>query len=105
MNTTPSREGSGLRVQFKYFAMVREITGKKDESITLPKGAVAKDALRALSENYGEKFTSYTLTEKGELRGELTLLINGEAIESSALDRVELKDGDVLIIMPPVGGG
>ena len=61
--------------------------------------------LKELSNRYGEKLSEYLFDDKGHLRESLSLLVNGQAINTSNLDTTKLKDGDLVVILPPIGGG
>jgi len=97
-----------LRVSVRFFASLRELVGKKMEQIEFPdseKVTVGK-VLKRLSEVYGRDFVEYVFDrETGEIQSYLLLLVNGRSI--TALEGLETKfmDGDVLAILPPVGGG
>ncbi len=93
-----------ISITLKYFATIRDITGKKEELLSLKKGYSIMDALTKLSEIYGEKISQFIFDEKGEIRENLTFLINGQAIKNENLNR-KLKDGDVFVILPPISGG
>jgi len=85
--------------------MVRDITGKKEESLSLKKGYSVMDLLIKLSEIYGEKISRFVFDEKREARENLTFLINGQAVKSESLNETKLKNGDILVILPPISGG
>jgi len=88
----------------RFFAALREIVGKKEETLEFPNHAsvTVGSALKELTRLYGKKFTDYIYDVKvPEVRGYLQMLVN----EKSATLRTRLKDGDVLVIVPPVGGG
>lgn len=97
-----------LRVSVRFFASLRELVGKKVEQIEFSdseKVTVGK-VLKRLSEVHGKDFVEYVFdSETGEIRSYLLLLVNGRSITS--LEGVETRflDGDVLAILPPVGGG
>ncbi|MCP8316355.1 MAG: MoaD family protein [archaeon] len=93
-----------ISINLKYFAMIRDITGKKEESLSLKKGYGIMDLLIKLTEIYGEKIFQFIFDEKREIRENLTFLINGQVIKSENLNR-KLKDGDILVILPPKIGG
>lgn len=62
--------------------------------------------LKTLSQKYGKSFGDYIYNgETGQPKNFLQFLINGTSTQT--LDGLEtvLKDGDVLAILPPVGGG
>lgn len=97
-----------LQVSVRFFTVLREVTGKKEEKLQFPEGIkVSVDSvLKSLAQNYGKHFADYVYArETGAVKGFLQFLINGKS--ASTLDGLEtvLEDGDVLAIVPPVGGG
>lgn len=97
-----------MKVSVRFFASLRELVGKKvellefsdSEEITVEKG------LKRLNDLYGKDFVEYVFDRKtGEIRGYLTLLVNGRSITILNGLETKLMDGDVLAILPPVGGG
>lgn len=92
----------------RFFASLRELVGKKVEYIEFQGGeeATVEKVLKRLSEIYGKDFVEYVFDrETGEIQSYLLLLVNGRSI--TVLDGLETRliDGDVLAILPPVGGG
>ena len=62
--------------------------------------------LKTLVQCYGERFVEYVYDENtGEVKGFLQFLVNGKSATIIDGLQTELKDGDVLAILPPVGGG
>lgn len=62
--------------------------------------------LKTLKGAYGKKFTEYVYdAETGQVRSFLQLLINGRSASTMNGLQTIVKDGDVLAILPPVGGG
>ena len=94
-----------VSITLKYFATIREITGKKEESLSLKKGYNAMNLLNKLAEIYGERLSQFIFNEKREPKENLTFLINGQAIKSENLNERKLKDGDTFVILPPISGG
>ena len=97
-----------MQIQIRYFTSLREIVGKREETLSFPDAqkTTVTDALKMLQTKYGAPFTDYVFNpQTGQLKAFLQFLINGTSI--TALQRLEtpLKDGDVLAILPPVGGG
>jgi MoaD family protein len=88
--------------------MLREITGKKEETLTfqIRKPITVKQILSKLSKEYGKDFNEYVYNaDTGEVRGFLQFLINGRSVSLEKGTEAELHDGDVLAIIPPVSGG
>ena len=97
-----------MEVKVRFFTNLREIVNKREETVTfISGGKVTVDfVLETLSQKYGKPFKEYVYNGKtGQPQGFLQFLVNGNS--TSALNRLEteLKDGDVLAILPPVGGG
>jgi len=93
-----------LDVEVKFYAMLREIAGKKVERVSLPPKSSVRDLIDLLVERYGE-FERYIYDSEKRVRGYLSYMLNG--ININSLDKFDtaLKDGDVLSLLPPVGGG
>jgi MoaD family protein len=88
--------------------MLREITCKKEETIIFPKSepVTIKLVLTKLSKEYGKSYNEYVYDLKtGEVRGFLQFLVNGRSVSPTKGIDTKLRDGDVLAIVPPVGGG
>ena len=95
-------------VKVRFFTSLREIVNKREETICLAEGqkATVKLVLKKLSEKYGNAFTEYVYNGKSEQpKNFLQFLINGVATSTLKGLETELKNGDVLAILPPVGGG
>ena len=92
----------------RFFASLRELVGKKVEYIEFQGGEEAhvEKVLKRLSEIYGRDFVEYVFDrETGEVRSFLLLLVNGRSITTLEGLETKFSDGDVLAILPPVGGG
>ncbi|MDH5374727.1 MAG: MoaD family protein [Candidatus Bathyarchaeota archaeon] len=92
----------------RFFAALRELVGKKVESLEFLNGeeATVERVLKRLVELYGKDFIEYVFDrETGDIQSYLTLLVNGRSITTLDGLRTRLTDGDVLAILPPVGGG
>ena len=92
----------------RFFAALRELVGKKVETLEFPNGeeVTVERVLKSLVELYGKDFIEYVFDrETGDIQGYLTLLVNGRSVTTLDGLRTRLTDGDVLAILPPVGGG
>lgn len=94
-----------MKVEVKFYAMIREIAGKKVEMVALPIKSSVRDLIDLLVERYGSEFERYIYDRDKKVRSYLSYMLNGVNINS--LDRLDtaLKDGDVISLLPPVGGG
>ncbi len=97
-----------MKVSVRFFTVLREITTKKADTLYFEEGETVTIGmvLEKLSAHYGKPFTNYVFDpQSGDVRGYLQFFVNGQS--AAALKRLETKlhDGDVVAIVPPVGGG
>ena len=81
---------------------------KREDALTFPldKQVTVDFVLKTLSQKYGKPFTDYVYDGKtGNPKGFLQFLVNGNSTSALKGLETELRDGDVLAILPPVGGG
>ncbi len=100
--------GAKMEVKVRFFTSLREITGRREETLSFPDGnSITVDAvLKKLANKYGKPFEEYVYDDKsGEPKGFLQFLINGNSTQTTSGLQTEIADGDVLAILPPVGGG
>ena len=97
-----------MEVKVRFFTNLREIVNKREETLTFTQGEkVTVDlVLKTLAQKYGKPFTEYVYNGKtGQPKNFLQFLVNGTSTSTLNGLETELKDGDVLAILPPVGGG
>lgn len=89
----------------KFFALVRELTGKREEEVDLDDKATVRTLLDRLVDEYGPKFRDYLFDATSQPRGHLQFLIDGRNIALMQGLNTALRDGNSFAILPPVGGG
>jgi MoaD family protein len=96
-----------LEIKVRFFTNLREIIGKREETLVLAEdNLTVASVLKTLSKKYGHPFDDYVYDDKTKNpRKFLQFLINGTSISTLNRFETELKDNDVLAILPPVGGG
>ncbi len=97
-----------VEVKVRFFTSLREIVGKREEILSFPEDVtVTVDlVLKTLSKEYGAPFTEYVYEEKtGKPKSFLQFLVGGTSTSTLNGLETQLKVGDVLAILPPVGGG
>ena len=95
-----------MRVKVKFFASIREITGKKEEDVEVPDNTTVEELIEILSSKYGREFSDYVYDERtGKPRDHLQFLIDGRSASTLQGLKTRLRDGCNFAIIPPVGGG
>jgi len=94
-----------LKVKVKYFTYLRELIGKREEEYEFEKELTIGELIKFIAEKYGKEAERYLFEENGRLKEILSFLVNGKSIMSLDGPKTKLKDGDIVAIIPPVGGG
>jgi len=94
-----------MKVEVKFFTTLREITGKNIETIQLQNSITIDELINLLAEKYGKKFREYIYNKEGKVQDFLSFLVNGKNINVLQGFDTKLKQGDIVAILPPVGGG
>jgi len=96
-----------VQIKVRFFTSLREIVGKREETLNFDDGTVTVDlVIKTLSEKYGSPFKEYVCNDKtNQPKSFLQFLVNGNSTSTLNGLQTELKDSDVLAILPPVGGG
>lgn len=90
-----------LRVSVKYYNIVADFLGRREEQRLLPAGTTVRGLVEALASE-SAPFHRLVYTSGKQVGGQVRLFRNGEAV----LDLDEpLADGDELRIFPVIAGG
>jgi len=96
-----------LRVKVRYFTTLRELAGNAEEEIEIGESSVLADLIDEVASKYGREARDYLYRkqEKAEVDPSIYLLINGMNARMLSGLKTRLRDGDVVAIIPPIGGG
>jgi molybdopterin synthase sulfur carrier subunit len=97
-----------LEVKVRFFTNLKEIVNKREETLTFTEDEkITVDlVLKMLAKKYGNPFMDYVYDgQTGQPKNFFQFLVNGNSTSTLSGLETELKDGDVLAILPPVGGG
>lgn len=81
-----------MRINLRYFAIVRETLGRSNEVRELPDGATVGDVLNLLDAE---------APRLADMRRSMMLMVNQEYVDAEH----PLRDGDEFVLIPPVSGG
>lgn len=97
-----------MQVSVRFFTTLREVTGKREETLKFQddKTVTVDTILKQLVKRHGKGLVEYVYDHKtGNVKGFLQFLVNGRSTSTLSGLQTRLSDGDVLAIIPPVGGG
>lgn len=92
------------KIKTRYLAFLREETKKMEEELDLPTDSTIHEYLRELLKRYSG-LRRYLLDPQGNLRDGINVAVNGDVIRRSEYGSTILKDGDEVVIIPPISGG
>ena len=81
-----------MQIHLRYFAVLREATGREAEDLALPEGATIEDARSALAAQY---------PSLARVLPACAASVNRSYVTKDAA----LAEGDELVFIPPLGGG
>lgn len=92
-------------MKVKYFTVLRELIGKKEEEIELKRATTVGDLIALIAQRHGREVESYLYDADGKVKSFLQFLVNGKSIATLGGLETKLTNGDIVAIIPPVGGG
>lgn len=92
-------------VKVKYFGMLREIVGSREERLKVDDQLSASEVIKLLAEKHGDQFSEFVLEKDGSLRNGFAYAINGSSVSESKLSSTKCKDVYEFVILPPISGG
>jgi|GEM_PF-1621594 len=96
--------GSEIRVFFRGLPTEAE-NGAEELDASLPAGVTVADLLDRLAKASGGKTLRVLDPERGTLRPEFLLTLNGRFLEKARFSATALQDGDVVEVFPVPAGG
>ncbi|MEM2341450.1 MAG: MoaD/ThiS family protein [Candidatus Bathyarchaeia archaeon] len=102
------------RVKVKYFGMLHELLGVREEEYYVDNATLADLLLRYIPSNHNDAAKQWRETIFVTIKGEVAINKDGTPIikdhiilvgGKSAEMNYKLRDGDEIAILPPVGGG
>ena len=93
-----------VKVEVKFLATIRVITSESSIELLCTHHDTAGTVMQMLVEKYKRKFEKVIMNGTN-LKSSIKMIINGRDVEYlNGLD-TQLKDGDVIVIIPPIAGG
>jgi len=95
-----------ITVKVQTILYLSKIVGAREIEISVPNKSTLQEILEKMVDTYGDKLASHLFQPKSTtLLPYLRLMVNGRDIAFLDGMSTELKEGDEILIMPPVSGG
>ena len=94
-----------MRVKVRYFATLRELAESAEEEIKIEDDGTLDDLIEKVTSKYGKKARNLLRLYHKEADQSIYFFINGTNARMLSGVDTKLKEGDIIAIIPPVGGG
>ncbi len=94
-----------MKVKVRYFTTLRDLAGSAEEELRIEDGATLARLIKEVALKYGEKAGTYLYQNGDKVDPAIYFLINGINSRIISGSDTILRDGDVVAIIPPIGGG
>jgi len=95
-----------MKVTLHTILEIKDVIGQRLTEIELPSGSTVDDFLAYMKERWGDELSiSLFHPNSVEVLPYVRVMVNGQTIEFLEGRDTLLKDGDEILILPPVSGG
>ena len=91
-------------VKIKYFNILREVVGIKDEFYTFSSIPMIQTVLEEACLKHNTSLREKLFDHSGKLRLAILIFVNSQLVHHNQLDR-KLSDNDEIYLFPVIGGG
>ncbi len=85
---------------------LKRVIGRGEIELSLPEKSTMEGLLAAMVKRWGDELASHLFQQKGSsVHPHIRLMVNGQDIAFLNRMQTVLKDGDEVLILPPVSGG
>jgi len=95
-----------LKIRVRYFTTLQELARTREEELEVEEGINLAKLIEKISSKYGQEAFNY-LHDKttGKIDTTLKFLVNGVDFRRLQGFETRLKEGDIIAIIPAIGGG
>ncbi len=95
-----------MKVTLHTILGIKEVIGQRLTEIELPQASTIEGLLTSMRERWGEGLSTRLFQpESGTVLPYVRIMVNGQAIDFLQGMETPLKEGDEVLILPPVSGG
>ena len=95
-----------MKVTLHTILGLKDVIGQRLTEVDLPQGSTVEDFLTYLRERWGDKLSTRLFDpDSGAVLPYVRIMVNGQTIDYLEGMETPLKEGDEVLILPPVSGG
>ncbi|HET6883559.1 MAG TPA: MoaD/ThiS family protein [Pirellulales bacterium] len=94
-----------MHVRVEFTGQLQTAIGRTSDRVELPGGATVAMLLVQLAQRCGDPVRPHLLSASGQLQPSLLVAINGTASPSQQAAATVLRNGDTVVLLPPIAGG
>lgn len=95
-----------MKIKVRYFTTLRELAGTEEEELEMEDRGILAKLIKKVSSKYGEEAFEYLHDKStGKIDPSIKILVNGVDVRHLQGIETKLEDGDVVAVIPPIGGG
>jgi MoaD family protein len=93
-----------MNIRVEFTGQLRTAIGQADDRVELPEGATVAMLLEQLGRRY-EGARPHLIDASKQPQRSLLVAVNGTALPSRQAASAVLRDGDAVVLLPPIAGG
>jgi sulfur carrier protein ThiS len=94
-----------MHVRVEFTGQLRTAIGQANDRVELPEGATVAMLLVQLGQCCGKEALAHLVDASRQPQPSLLVAINGTALPSRQAGATVLRDGDAVVLLPPIAGG
>lgn len=94
-----------MHVRVEFTGQLQTAIGQTNDRVELAEGATVAMLLEQLGKCCGDEARPHLFSASGRVQPSLLVTINGTAFPSRQVAATVLRDGDTVLLLPPIAGG
>lgn len=94
-----------MHVRVEFTGQLQTAIGQANDRVELAEGATVAMLFERLGKCCGDQARPHLFSASGNVQPSLMVAINGTAFPSRQTGAIVLRDGDTVLLLPPIAGG
>lgn len=94
-----------MKVKVVYLGLIRQKVGREKEEYDLTEGSLLRDLLNNIVNMHDALKSIIRMEDESPIDPALVIMLNGLSLNPTDKKEIALKNGDIVTLMTPIGGG